>query len=79
MKELEKNILGLFRSYDIPIDKKNLVSLIRTDKLESLSPQQLQRYFKEKYDIRIKYKDAEELEIMILTHSYTTNRYTMAS
>ena len=73
MKELEYNILELFRSYKIPLEKINFDKLVRRNKLEYLSPLQLQKYLKEKYNIRLKYKDAEQLELMILTHSYAGN------
>ncbi len=73
MKELEHNILDLFRSYNIPLEKINFDKLVRKDKLEYLSPIQLQKYLAEKYKIRLKYKDAEQLELMILTHSYAGN------
>ena len=73
MKELEHNILDLFRSYNIPLEKINFDKLVRRDKLEYLSPIQLQKYLADKYKIRLKYKDAEQLELMILTHSYAGN------
>ena len=70
MKELEHNILELFRSYNVSLGKVNFDKLVRRDKLEYLSPVQLQKYLAEKYKIRLKYKDAEQLELMMLTHSY---------
>ena len=73
MKELEQNILELFQSYNIPLEKINFDKLVRKNKLEYLSPIQLQKYLAEKYKIKLKYKDAEQLELMILTHSYADN------
>ena len=73
MKELEHNILELFRSYNVSLGKVNFDKLVRRDKLEYLSPIQLQKYLAEKYEIRLKYKDAEQLELMMLTHSYAGN------
>jgi len=73
MKELEQNILELFQSYNIPLEKINFDKLVRKNKLEYLSPIQLQKYLAEKYKIKLKHKDAEQLELMILTHSYADN------
>jgi len=73
MKELEYNIKELFRSYNVSFGKVNFDKLVKRDKLEYLSPLQLQKYLAEKYAIRLKYKDAEQLELMMLTHSYVGN------
>jgi hypothetical protein len=73
MKELEHNILELFRSYKIPRDNISFDKLVRENKLEYLSPVQLQKYLKGKYNIKLKYKDAEQLELMILAYSYAGN------